>query len=81
MIFTQAPPDDDLSVRDERMRVLVQFWNNVRMSEDSGATTWEVLERLEMTVTDALSQVPPAIKLAERLTAEACLLMTGFDSC
>jgi hypothetical protein len=69
-------PDDpgDLG---NRSQPLVDFWNALRISGDSGATTWEELEKLEHEVTDCLAGQMPDVERAESLTARAMLLIAG----
>ena len=77
----QALPVNELSAEDrEILHKLVGIWTDLRNGEDTGATTWEVLEQLERDVTDALSHATPDVRRAERLTAKAMFLMVGFES-
>ena len=63
-----------------RRQRIVEFWSAVHIDEDSGSTTWEVLEGLERRVTDCLAAQPPNIDLAEQLTAKTLLIMaTGQE--
>ena len=56
---------------------LIEFWNALRTCGDPGATTWEVLEPLELQVTEYLDMDPPDIAGASSTTALAALLITG----
>ena len=68
----------ELSVRDrDRIRQIVEFWNDYAAFDDPGSTTREVLEELQQNVTDCLSRDPADINCAEGLTAKAMLLLAG----
>jgi hypothetical protein len=62
---------------DSRLRGIQDFWNELRISGDSGATSGEVLETIERQVTECLALGRPDINRAESLTAKACLLIAG----
>ncbi len=62
---------------EERRRLIVDFWNQLRACDETGLTDWETLEPLERQVTDCLKREPPDYDLAESLTAKADLLMAG----
>ncbi len=68
---------DDPQTAENRRQQLVEFWNELRIYGDPGATTWEVLEPLELQVTECLDHDPPDIRGAESQTALAALLITG----
>jgi len=70
-------PPEALTAQRERIDAIVSFWNEVRINDDSGSTSWEVLEDLERQVTECLSNVLADIDRAERLTSRAMLSMTG----
>lgn len=72
-----ASPGRFMAANRERIRLIVDFWTQLAVCEDSGATTWEVLEDLERKVTDCLDRTPPQLGRAESLTAEAICRMTG----
>lgn len=56
------------SVRNE----IVMYWNQLSYEDDSGGTTWDVLDDLRMRVTDLLAEGShDALKMASRLTALA----------
>ena len=59
------------------IRQIVDWWNQLRIGNDSGTTTWEVLDLLERQVMECLRRDPPDLSKAESLTAKAALLMTG----
>jgi hypothetical protein len=61
----------------DRIDLVIDFWNGLRVSNDPGSTNWEVLEDLERQVTDCLYSSLVELNKAERLTAQAMLLMTG----
>lgn len=69
-------PDEpeDLS---NRIQQIVGFWNGLRVCGESGAATWEELERLEHEVTDCLAAELPDVDRAESLTACAMLRVAG----
>jgi hypothetical protein len=54
----------------------VDFWNDLRTTDDTGRTTWEVLEPLEREVTECLYRGD--VGRAESLTAKAMLLIAGM---
>lgn len=57
----------------------IAFWGFLRISDDPGATTWDVLAPLEQEVTDCLVQRPPDFEGVRRCTAKAWYLMEGGD--
>ena len=61
-----------------RLRQVVDWWNDLRLGDDPGATTWEVLENLEREVTQCLERRPRDLNKAESLTAYAMLLIAGL---
>lgn len=63
---------------DATIQAIIEFWNGLRICDESIATTWEVLGSLESRVTECLYRKPPDIDLAESLTAKAALLIAGF---
>ncbi len=73
-------PPDDVSAVEPRIRRIVDFWNELDCSGESGATTWEVLEELRLEVTECLSRDPPDIDLAESLTARAMHSIAGAEN-
>jgi hypothetical protein len=70
-------PDDSGEGGDAQIRRLVEFWNLLRLSESTGATSWEELELLEHEVTDCLAKHPPDVKRADAVTAHAFWLIAG----
>lgn len=64
-----------------RRQLVIQFWTDLEMSGDAGGTTWEVLDGLRDRVTACLAVRPPGIEHAERLTAQAMLLLQGLSDC
>jgi hypothetical protein len=60
-----------------RRQEIINFWNVLRTCGDPGATTWEVLDPLELQVTECLDRKPPDVRGAESGTALAFLLITG----
>ncbi len=78
-----ADRDDLLPVsheRDERrILLIVEFWNELRVCDDTGRTSWETLEPLEREVADCVERRTGADLLrAESLTARAQLLIAGL---
>jgi len=72
---TELSPD--ITVGEDRIQTIVHFWNGLRACDDSGATTWEVLDSLEKKVTECMYHDPPDMQGAESLTAKAALLIAG----
>ena len=68
---------DEADTAEVRIRLMVDWWNDLRVCDDSGATTWEELDGLEREVTDCLAKKPPDANRAEALTAYAMLLIAG----
>ena len=68
------PPNDD------GVRPLVEFWSQLRVEDELGATTWGVLEPLELEVTEALRKIPPDIRRADDATAKAMFFISGIES-
>jgi hypothetical protein len=72
-----------LSPEEERVRVyrtrIVEYWKALWHCEDSGGTTWDVLEELSQQVTECLARGSPQDVLrALELTARAeCLRSAG----
>ncbi|MAT72049.1 MAG: hypothetical protein CMJ58_21295 [Planctomycetaceae bacterium] len=58
---------------------IIAFWSELRVSDDTGDTTWEALEPLEQQVTESLNRDPPDIALAMSLTRKAQRLIAGLD--
>ena len=53
---------------EDKIRQIVDFWNGLRVVEQLGATSWDVLEPLERRVTEALAEIPPDLEEADRAT-------------
>jgi hypothetical protein len=64
---------------DDKIREICDFWSRLHVCEETGATTWDVLERLERDATEALAKQPPDLKRADAATAEALLRITGIE--
>jgi hypothetical protein len=62
---------------EERLQVLLEFWNALSCQDGAGETTWSELEEVQTRVADCLSRRPTDLKEAERLTAQAALLLAG----
>ena len=65
---------------EERVRPIVEFWNQLRISEELGATTWDVLEPLERIVTEALAKRRLDLDEAEAATAKAFFYISGQEN-
>jgi hypothetical protein len=72
---SKLPRSDD---RARQIDEIIEFWNDLRTSEQLGATTWSVLEPLERTVADAFSSRPENLTKAIEATAEAFAHIAGF---
>ena len=68
---------DEADTAEVRIRLMVDWWNDLRVCDDSGATTWEELDKLEREVTDCLAKKPLDVNRVEALTAYAMLLIAG----
>lgn len=62
---------------DAELNLIIEFWNQLRVSDELGGTTWEVLEPLERRVTECLDRAPPDVDAARTATAEALWLLDG----
>jgi hypothetical protein len=71
-------PEPDPSDQRQRIQWIVDFWTLLYIGEDSGETTWQELDALQVQVTDALAATPPNITRAETLTAYAAALVSGL---
>lgn len=60
-----------------RIEPITAFWNQWRVCDETGGTSWEALEALEREVTECLGREPPDIDRAESLTAKAMFLISG----
>jgi len=69
-----SPPSVDVP---GRVQALKEFWTELSMSGDAGCTTWDVLDSLRDRVTMCLMLNSPDVLLAEGLTAEAMMRITG----
>jgi hypothetical protein len=61
----------------ERLKRVATTWNAIETSSDTGRAPPEVLEQLRQEVSDCLYHRPPIIPRAEKLTAQALLLISG----
>ncbi len=75
-VCARSSPDDPY-VKEVRRRLIVEWWNRLRIDGHPGETTWEVLDCLERQVSECLRRTPPDISKAESLTAQAALLIDG----
>ena len=62
---------------EDRIAALRRFWQALFQGKDPGSTHWEVLDFFDSRVEQCLGNSPPDIDLAEELTAEAMLHITG----
>lgn len=74
--YDGSSPESDHADR-PRIAAIVAFWNQWRVCEETGRTSWEALELLEREVTECLNRDPPNIDRAESLTARAKFLIVG----
>jgi hypothetical protein len=72
-------PSDGSSLNRLRYMALVEWWTQLEMSGDCGATNWRVLDPIRDSVTACLGLSPPNLDLAEHLTAKALRLVTGEE--
>lgn len=71
-------PDLEASCVSAKKKAIVDFWNVLSCIDDSGGTTWDVLDNLRDQVTALLLVgTPDAISKANRLTSEAMYLLVG----
>ena len=78
-LHRELSPKDPME-SERRRRLICEFWHALYDEGDSGATTWEALDRLHNRVTTALRQRPSNLGLAESLTAKAASLIDGYGS-
>lgn len=79
--FNELSPEEPQD-RDARLASIVEYWTGIWECEDSGGTTWDVLEELERQVTDCLARHRAEgrrsyLEAAEWLTAKAEFLRAG----
>ena len=70
-------PDFDDEDAAKQIREISEFWNVVRSCDETGHTSWEVIEPLEREVTEYLASRPPDVARATSTTFKAMLLMSG----
>lgn len=70
-------PDNSHPNPDNQRQFIIEFWNELRACDETGETSWEVLEPLERQVTEALYRDPPDYGKANWVTALAMLLIAG----
>jgi hypothetical protein len=58
-IGSRSSPGAEQRKADERIRDIIEFWSQLYACGDPGATTWDVLDRLQLDVTEAQYQQPP----------------------
>ena len=64
-------------VSSSTIKLIADWWSELYVCGDSGATTWGVLDTISLEVTDCLSCDPPNESKAASLTAKAQMLLTG----
>lgn len=72
-----CPPSDSYDLIEDRIRRVAEFWSQLRICDELGATNWRALEPIERLVTDCLYKQPADIGRAESLTALAILMIAG----
>ena len=76
MHFEGMPPRSACAIRLDK--ALAEFGNQIRVCEDPGGTSWDVLEPIEQEVTELLWRGKAEdIQFASRLTAKAEYLWRG----
>jgi hypothetical protein len=60
------------------LKEIAEFWNDFSLLETLGGTKREVLERVQTEVSDAMYRKPADLRLAERLTAQAMLILNEW---
>jgi hypothetical protein len=68
---TAKPPDKPFLLPE-----LIGFWNLLAVNDELGGTTRAELESIQNEVTDCLSQNPPDVLRANRLTVDAMTLLS-----
>lgn len=73
----RAPAHAEKALKD----AIIAFWSELRVSDDTGDTTWEALEPLEQQVTECLNHDGDSRDIANAmsLTRKAQLLIAGLD--
>jgi hypothetical protein len=65
---------------EEAKRQIVDYWNSLSVCEDTGGTSWDVLDEIRSQVTEAISRgTLHDIRWAMRLTAKAEFLRGGVS--
>ena len=77
MAFNRMPPELALAIGPDKS-CLAEFWNKIRVCDDPGETSWDVLEPIEREVTELLYRgTAEDLRLASRLTAKAKFFWHG----
>ncbi|MEX2171291.1 MAG: hypothetical protein WD851_18370 [Pirellulales bacterium] len=76
-VTSGCPPSGFDDLNEIRLRHVVDFWNELRVCNELGATNWKVLEPIERQVTEGLYRKPPDIGAAEAFTALAMFMIAG----
>lgn len=71
------PGNEALSDEPDEVELISLFWNQLRVTDEFGAATWEALEEFERKVTECLARRPRDLERARSLTAQAMLLISG----
>ena len=75
--FNRLPPVVAVNLDARRSRI-VDYWNALSVCDDSGGTSWDVLDDIRTKVTELLSTgQPDDLTKAERLTGKAEFLRRG----
>jgi hypothetical protein len=72
-----CPPGDPYDSIENRIRLVAEFWSQLRICDELGATNWRALEPIERLVTECLYRQPPDIGRAESHTALAISMIAG----
>ena len=72
-----VPSSGDPFALEARIQRIVDWWHDLHEGGDSGAATWEELERIEQEVTGCLDRRSLDVDRAESVTAYAMLLIAG----
>ena len=68
-----------LHERDERrILLIVEFWNELRVCDDTGRTSWETLEPLEREVAECVRRRTGAALLRAESLKQLALLIAGL---
>jgi hypothetical protein len=81
MIHGKESSSDDFGEYEDRKRDIAQYWNDLSFVDDSGGTTWDVLDAIRTEVTELLADGSrDAVIAATRLTARVEYLRRHGES-